>query len=211
MFTGLIQDVGTISRIERHGSGAKFWLKTKLDASSFSPGESIAVDGVCLTAAETRRDEFRADVSPESLARSTLGDAAVGKNINIERAMQIGDRFGGHFVLGHVDGVCAARAIGRDGEYLRVTIAAPPEIIKYAVAKGSIAINGVSLTINDVTSDSFSMMLIPTTLNETNLSMLKPGDKVNIETDIIGKYVEKFVTARSGGLSIEKLREEGFR
>jgi len=210
MFTGIIQDVGEISRIERAGDAARLWVKTSLDVGTFIHGESIAIDGVCLTLTETRGDSFRLDVSSESLARTTLSDAGPGRKVNIERAMQASDRFGGHFVLGHVDGIGSIRETRREGEYLRITITPPAEIMKYMVEKGSVAVDGVSLTINTVDTDSFSLMLIPTTLAETTLAKRKPGDKVNIETDIIGKYIERFLAARSGGLTTEKLRDGGW-
>ncbi len=210
MFTGIIQDVAEISRIERAGGAARLWVATKLDVSDFEHGESISIDGVCLTVTEAAAGAFCVDVSSESLARSTLGEAGPGRKVNIERAMQANDRFGGHFVLGHVDGIGAVRRADRESEYLRLAIAPPAELMRYMVEKGSVAVDGVSLTINAVEADSFSMMLIPTTLSDTTLAGRKPGDKVNIETDIIGKYIERFLAARSGGITIDKLREQGF-
>jgi len=210
MFTGIIQDVGEIARINRSGNSAQVWVRTALDVSGFVRGESIAVSGVCLTVTETQGDTFRVDASSESFTKTTLGEAVPGRKVNIERAMRADDRFGGHFVLGHVDGVGRVREARREGEYLRFVVAPPPELMRYMVSKGSVAVDGVSLTINSVDADSFSLMLIPTTLSETTLVERKVGDTVNIETDIIGKHIERFIKAGSGGLTIDKLREEGW-
>jgi len=210
MFTGIIQDVGKLSRIERSGAAARIWIETNLDTADFQLGESIAIDGVCLTVAETKGSEFRADVSSESLSRSTLTDAAPGRKVNVERAMRASDRFGGHFVLGHVDGVGRITGNRREGDYLRLSVKPPAGILKYIVEKGSIAINGISLTVNTVEHDSFSLMLIPTTLDETNLADARPGEMVNIETDVVGKYVEKFVNAGSDGITLDKLKSQGW-
>jgi riboflavin synthase len=144
------------------------------------------------------------------MARSTLKEATPGRKVNLERALQATDRLGGHFVLGHVDGIGSLKEARREGEYLRVAVAPPPELLRYIVEKGSIAVDGVSLTVNGVDTSGFSLMLIPTTIAQTTLAEKRPGDKVNIETDIIGKYIEKFLAARSSGVTLEKLREEGF-
>ena len=210
MFTGIIQDVGVISGVELSSGAARMWITTKLDTGSFARGESVAVDGVCLTVSEIKGDSFRVDVSAESLSRSTLKESNAGRNVNLERAMLASDRFGGHFVLGHVDGIGGVKEARRDGEYLRMVIAPPPELLRYLVEKGSVAVDGVSLTINGVDAKGFSLMIIPTTISQTTLALKKPGDKVNIETDIIGKHIEKFLATRSGGITLEKLREEGF-
>ncbi len=210
MFTGIIQDIGVINGVEHSSGATRMWVKTKLGADTFTLGESIAVDGVCLTVSEIKGDAFRVDVSAESMSRSTLKEAAPGRKVNLERAMQATDRFGGHFVLGHVDGIGNLKEVRREGEYLRMVITPPPELLRYIVEKGSVAVDGVSLTINSVDAAGFSLMLIPTTIAQTTLAQKRPGDKVNIETDIIGKYIEKFLAARSGGITLEKLREQGF-
>ncbi len=211
MFTGLIQDVGEIARIERSGQAARIWIKTGLDTSDFGYGESISISGVCLTLTEVKGNEFRVDVSSETLSKSSLDRATPGARVNIERALQTGDRFGGHFVLGHVDGVGRVREIRTEGEYVRMSLAAEGELIRYMVPKGSVAVDGVSLTVNEVWPDGFSVMLIPTTLKETTLTFRKGGDMVNIEADIIGKYIENFIAARTGGITLEKLKEEGWK
>lgn len=211
MFTGLIEDVGKIRRLERGGEAARLWVETRLDTSSFTIGESIAVDGLCLTVIEVQGNAFRADVSTESLARSTLSDGHPGRKVNIERALRAEGRFGGHFVLGHIDGVGRVLETRKMGEYLRFRVESAREIMRYVVEKGSIAIDGVSLTINEALPDSFTVMLIPATLAQTTLPEKQPGDRVNLETDIIGKYVEKFVNAKvNQGVTMERLTREGF-
>jgi len=210
MFTGIIQDVGEIDRIERAGGAASIWIKTGLDTSDFLYGESISVSGVCLTLTEVRGNRFRVDVSSETLARSSLDKATPGARVNLERALRAGDRFGGHFVLGHVDGMARVKKIRTEGDYVRMELDADREIMKYMVPKGSVAVDGVSLTVNEVRPGGFSMMLIPTTLKETTLTFRKPGDTVNIEADIIGKYIENFLAARTGGITLDKLKEEGW-
>lgn len=210
MFTGIIQDVGEISRVERSGRAAAIWIKTGLDTSDFRHGESISVSGVCLTLTEVQGDRFRVDVSSETLSRSSLDKAAPGTKVNLERALRATERFGGHFVLGHTDGMARVKEIRAEGDYVRMSLAADRELMKYMVPKGSVAVDGVSLTVNEVRPDGFSMMLIPTTLKETTLTFRKQGDMVNIEADIIGKYIENFLAARSGGITLDKLKEEGW-
>jgi len=211
MFTGIIEDIGRILRLERAGDAARVWVETRLDTSTFVIGESVAVDGLCLTVVEVRGGAFRADVSSESLSRSTLSDASPGRKVNLERALRADGRFGGHFVLGHVDGMGRVLETRNMGGYLRFRIEAGREIMRYIIAKGSIAVDGVSLTVNETLPDSFTVMLIPATLAQTTLPDKQPGNRVNLETDILGKYVEKFLnTKENQGVTMERLIKEGF-
>ncbi len=188
MFTGLIQSVNRISEIIETDDGKKFAIK-----ASFAPeiGESIAIDGVCLTVATVSDGGFVADVMPETLGGTTLGNFEVGAQVNLERALQVGDRLGGHFVQGHVDGIGTVLNITNDEDGQRIEITPPLHLLKYIAHKGSIAINGVSLTISKVKDDAFEVALIPHTLENTNLDELKVDARVNLEVDMLARYLEK--------------------
>jgi riboflavin synthase len=165
-------------------------------------GESISVDGACLTVVEFRGEVFTADVSAESLSRTTLGRKAPGSRLNLERALRFGDRLGGHLVSGHIDGIGTLKERKSEGRSLRLFFDTPSEILRYVVGKGSIALNGVSLTVNGVSNAGFDVNIVPHTASETTLNDLQIGGEVNIETDLIGKYVEKMV--HSWGRALEK-------
>ncbi len=212
MFTGIVADLGSFNGVETLGRGKRISLKTALDTSDFTLGESIAVNGVCLTVDAIGSDYFAADVSPETLKRSNLGGLRTGEKVNLERALLPTERLGGHFVLGHVDGQGAFAARKHDGEFEVLEFTAPAEVAKYLVAKGSVTVDGVSLTVAARTSQGFTVAVIPHTLSRTTLSKKGVGEKVNLEADILGKYVEKLLGRETteGGLTMETLAKSGF-
>jgi riboflavin synthase len=192
MFTGLVADKGTVEALEQDGPGARLRVRTRL-APELASGDSIAVNGVCLTAREPDDGSFAADLMAETLERSSLGPLAAGDEVNLELALRAGDRLGGHVVQGHVDGVGEVERIDEAGFARVVHVAAPPELLRYVVEKGSIAVEGVSLTVTDVDDTGFSVSLIPETLERTTLGSAGPGRRVNLEVDVFAKYVEKAV------------------
>jgi riboflavin synthase len=215
MFTGLIEDVGIVQKLERRGSAAQLTLSTALPVGEFSLGDSVAVNGVCLTVTRNAAPLLTFDISPETLNTTGLGRLSPGNQVNLERAMRLSDRLGGHIVSGHID--CTATVSRRREESGNIIFEfkLPPEKCRYVIEKGSIAIDGISLTVNSVTTDSFSVNIIPHTAGITTLPGRKPGDVVNIETDIIGKYVERLLAGHapahgSAGISMMKLVENGF-
>lgn len=212
MFTGIIQDVGRIRSWRPRGAGKILALETALDTATFELGESVAVNGVCLTVAAVAPGSFEADVSPETLRRSNLGGLAVGAPINLERALRPVDRLGGHFVLGHVDDVGRVRHRRPQGEFEEITFQVPAPVRRYLVEKGSVAVDGVSLTVFACDSEGFSVAVIPHTLARTTLAGCRAGDAVNLEADILGKYVEKLLggAENTPGLSMESLARGGF-
>jgi riboflavin synthase len=197
MFTGIVEELGTVAKVETLPDSIRLQIKGDLVSSDLSQGESIAVNGVCLTAAELTSDGFIADVMLETLNRSSLSGIAQGDKVNLERAMSGTGRFGGHVVQGHVDGVAEiiSREPSANWEVVKVRI--PAELSKYVVHKGSITFDGVSLTVNDITDDTVSLSLIPETLRLTTLGSKKVGDKLNVEADILAKHIEKLIEARS--------------
>lgn len=214
MFTGLIEDVGRVVKLERHGSSAVLSVATTLPAEGFRLGDSVAVNGVCLTVVAIKGDSLSFDVSPETLDSSSLGRLVPGGRVNLERAMRLSDRLGGHIVTGHID--CVATVAGRREESGNIIFdfQLGEEKARYLVAKGSVAIDGISLTVNSVTKSGFSVNIIPHTAAMTTLHLRRPGDTVNIETDIIAKYVERLLGRGEGekpqGLSLETLARNGF-
>lgn len=198
MFTGIIEEVGTIRQIQRKPASAILHIQASLIPSDIKIGDSIAVNGICLTVTSFHRQGFTADVMHETLDRSSLARARPGSHVNLERAMAAGGRFGGHIVSGHVDGTGTIQTICRDDNAIWYTIRTSPSILRYVVEKGSIAIDGISLTVAKVDALSFSISAIPHTVAMTTLHQRQAGDLVNLETDIIGKYVERFVCPRSG-------------
>jgi riboflavin synthase len=192
MFTGLIQDLGRVTGVDATGDGVTLAVRTAL-AAEIAEGDSVAVDGVCLTATAIANGEFRAEVMHETLRRSSLGEASRGSGVNLELPLRASDRLGGHIVQGHVDGVGRIRDVRDDGFARVVAVSAPPELMRYVVEKGSIAVCGVSLTVAAVGEDWFSVSLIPETLERTTLGALAPGAPVNLEVDVVAKYVEKLV------------------
>ncbi len=192
MFTGLVQGIGSVAGIERSDAGARITIRTPLIAE-LSAGDSIAINGVCLTAVALEDGWFSADAMNETLARSSLGDLVEGAGVNLELPLRAGDRLGGHVVQGHVDGVGTVIDVTDDGFARRVEIEAPPEVLRYVVHKGSIAVDGVSLTVAGCSGRSFTVSLIPETLERTNLGGAGTGNRVNLEVDVLAKYVEKLV------------------
>jgi riboflavin synthase len=192
MFTGLVETTARVSRVEPDGDGVRLVVETPL-AAELSQGDSIAVNGVCLTAVEPSADGFKADVMAETLRRSSLGPLSEGDSVNLELPLRAGDRLGGHMVQGHVDGTGTVAGTKDEGFARLVTIEAAPEILRYVVEKGSIAVDGVSLTVADVDASSFTVSLIPETLERTTLGQAATGRVVNLEVDVLAKYVEKLV------------------
>ena len=196
MFTGIIEELGSVRSIEERGDNARIVINARVVTEGTNHGDSIAVNGVCLTALDIHDDSFAADVSRETLIRSTLGNLKPGTPVNLERAVTPATRLGGHMVQGHVDARGQFVSVEDHGESWTVRFAYPPEIARYLVFKGSVAVEGISLTIANLTEDYFEIAIIPKTWEVTNLSHLKPGDGVNLEVDVIGKYVERLLAFR---------------
>jgi riboflavin synthase len=192
MFTGLVQGLGTVDAVEATDDGVRLAIATPL-AAELAEGDSIAVNGVCLTAVRPSAERFTADVMHETLRRSSLAAATAGAQVNLELALRASDRLGGHIMQGHVDGLGTVSAVEQDGFARRVTVDAGPELLRYVVEKGSIAIDGVSLTVAAVDEASLTVSLIPETLERTSLGTAAPGRTVNLEVDVLAKYVEKLV------------------
>ncbi|MBW7957751.1 MAG: riboflavin synthase [Deltaproteobacteria bacterium] len=210
MFTGIIEDVGTVKHIEKKGPFGRITVETALPLNELREGDSISVDGACLTAAGFSGNAFSADVSEETLRVTTLGGLIAGSKVNIERALTLTRPLGGHLVTGHIDGVGSIKKMARSGDYLDLEIAVPPELMAQVVKKGSISIDGISLTIADLGPGCVRIAIIPHTLVKTTLLSKREGSRVNIETDIIGKYVEKFFNKKESRITEEFLSEHGF-
>jgi riboflavin synthase len=195
MFTGIVEELGEVTAVEPRGDSARLTLHGPLVTEGAQHGDSIAVNGVCLTVVETAGDTFTADVMAETLHRSCLGALAAGSRVNLERPMALGGRLGGHLVQGHVDGTgtVAERTPGEHWELVRVTM--PRELARYVVEKGSVTVDGVSLTVVDAGEEYFTVSLIPTTLRLTTLGVKQVGDPVNLEVDVVAKYVERLMGA----------------
>ena len=194
MFTGLIEELGRVDGIAEHAGGVRIVITAKLVTTDMADGDSIAVNGVCLTALDVSEDSFAADVSPETLDRSTLGGLVAASPVNLERAVTLATRLGGHMVQGHVDGRGTFLSSIQQGDFWTVQIGFPSELGRYFVPKGSVTVEGISLTIAALAETHFDIALIPKTWQMTNLSSLNPGDAVNLEVDIIAKYVERMIT-----------------
>lgn len=215
MFTGIVEELGTIRAVRRGAASAVLSIGASEVLSDLKIGDSVAVNGVCLTVTSLDDGGFTADVMHETLGRSSLGALAPGGRVNLERAMPANGRFGGHIVSGHIDGTGKVASVRPDDNALWYTIYAAPELLRCIVEKGSITIDGISLTVAAVDETSFSVSLIPHTAAVTTLGKKRAGDTVNLETDIIGKYVEKLLCPapepeRRGGISLEFLAENGF-
>jgi riboflavin synthase len=194
MFTGIVQDVGQVTVREMRGVDARLVITTKnFDLTDTVVGDSISVQGVCLTVVSLAGDAFAADVSHETLSLTTLGELHVGSPVNLEPALRAGDRLGGHLVSGHVDGVAQVSATSHDGDSLRVKITVPPELARYIARKGSVTVDGVSLTVNEVEGATFGVNLIPHTQAVTTLGRLQPGTRVNLEVDQMARYAERLL------------------
>jgi riboflavin synthase len=196
MFTGIVEEVGAIAALERGASAARMTILAATVLGDLRVGESVSVNGVCLTATTVGERSFTVDVGAETLAVTTLGDLAVGAPVNLERAMKLGQRIGGHLVAGHVDGVGCVRARRQEGSTIFLSIEAPPEVLRYCVHKGSITVDGISMTINEVTDRTIGVGVVPHTAGVTTLGHKNVGDRVNLESDLIGKYVERLLQER---------------
>jgi len=193
MFTGIIEDIGTITGMNKMGGKWEFAVRTSLTPFDIREGDSISVNGVCLTVTKTDKGVFSADASLETLNRTTLKDSKTSQRVNIERAMGAGGRFGGHIVTGHVDAIGTITEIKQAGDSRQLSIEIPPDISRYFVQKGSVAIDGISLTVNEQHGNTFTVNIIPYTASRTTIGEKNLRERVNIETDIIGRYVESFL------------------
>jgi len=213
MFTGIIEELGTIESIESRAAGARLRVRARTVLSDAAPGASIAVNGVCLTAVDLRPDSFAADLAPETLRRTNLGDLRPQSSVNLERPLSPSGRLSGHIVQGHVDGageLVTLSPLGNENWWLEVRV--PADLDAYLVFKGSICLDGISLTVAKLEGSIVSVTIIPHTYANTNLKTRRPGDRINIECDIMAKYVEKMLARieKPSRLTVERLREEGY-
>lgn len=220
MFTGIIEGLGTISAIHPSGQGSRISIASDFDLTGTRIGDSIAVNGACLTAVTLQGKRFTVDVSPETLKRSVLGNIKLGERVNLERALRLSDRLDGHLVSGHIDGIGTLRERKTVANAIVITFGVGQPLSRYMIEKGSVAVDGTSLTINRCDSTTFEVSIIPHTAGLTTIGLKKVGDAVNIETDMIGKYVERFVLNREpsgrrsgksdGGVDMAMLAKSGF-
>ncbi|MFB3926016.1 MAG: riboflavin synthase [Syntrophales bacterium] len=209
MFTGIIQQMGRIRRMTGRGKDALLEIEAPLDIADMKPGDSISVNGACLTVTSIRGNSFTADVSAETLSKTNLKSLKAGEEVNLEKSLRMSDFLGGHIVLGHVDGEGKVVRVESKSGSILIGVEVDPSLSRYIVEKGSITVDGISLTVNSVEGNTFFANIIPHTARMTTLGFRKAGDKVNIETDIIGKYVEKFLS-RGKGIDIDFLEKQGF-
>lgn len=213
MFTGIIEATGRVLRIERRGDAKRITIEFPDQLTDVQLGDSISINGVCLTLRERRNQAFTFDLSEETIKKSTLGGLREGDRVNLERALRLSDRLGGHFVTGHIDGIGEITALRKERDFVHLRVKVPESILNYIVPKGSIAVDGISLTVNEVKGDEIFLTLIPYTLEKTNLMDKRIGDPINLEADLIGKYVEQLVRPkikRPEGLNLSFLKEHGF-
>lgn len=215
MFTGIVEELGVLRAVRRGADSAQLVIGAEKVLEDIRVGDSIAVNGVCLTAVRFTAADFTADVMAETLAKTNLGDLKTGDRVNLERALRLGDRLGGHLVSGHIDGVGTITGMEKHDIATLVTIRAPREVMRYIIKKGSVAIDGTSLTVVDFSTDTFQVSLIPHTARATTLGFKKAGDTVNLEGDIIGKYIERLAgfragTGRESKIDLGFLAEHGF-
>ncbi len=211
MFTGIIEELGSVKDLRRDTAGARLAISASMVLEETSIGDSICVNGVCLTVLDMGKTEFSADVANETLSVTNLGELKPGRKVNLERALRLSAKIGGHLVTGHVDGVGRIREKRQEGNSWRVLFDAPEAIRRYVIKKGSIAVDGISLTVADADAAGFSIAMIPHTAKMTTLGFKNPGDSVNLESDIIGKYVEKLLSCKmEEGVNLETLKKAGF-
>ena len=211
MFTGLIEEIGTIEQIQKHRGTLRFTISVKEVVKDLAIDDSVALNGVCLTVVEFSKSNFQVEAVEETLNKTTFGSLKKGSQINLERSLRFSDRMGGHFVQGHVDAVGEVAAVQRQEGGVLLSIKLPAHLLKYVISEGSIAIDGVSLTIARLKENQITISLIPHTLEKTTLANLKVADKVNIEVDLIGKYVERILTRpNQSKISEEWLEERGY-
>ncbi len=213
MFTGIIEGKGKVIRIEPKSQGMKLTLELSIHLTEVQLGDSININGACLTVVEKRGQTVSLDLSSETLQKTVLGELKEGDQVNFERALKLSDRIGGHIVTGHIDGIGVITEKRKQGDFIHLRMRVPKSVSRYVVQKGSIAIDGISLTVNECENEEIRMTLIPYTLEKTTLIDKKVGARVNVETDIIGKYVEKMINQRdekSKGMDLSFLKEHGF-
>jgi riboflavin synthase len=211
MFTGIVEEMGSVKSLRRERGAARLTVSASTVLGDAALGDSICVNGVCLTVVEKGKTEFSADVAVETLKVTNLGELKTGAKVNLERALQLSTRIGGHLVTGHVDAVGRIREKREEGNGWRIFIDAPESSLRFIIKKGSVAVDGISLTVADVEKAGFSIAIIPHTAKLTTLGFKSGGDSVNLETDIIGKYVERLLLGRvEDGVSLELLRKRGF-
>ena len=196
MFTGIVRERGRVASVEGDGNGIRIRLEAPLTAAEVAIGDSVSLNGCCLTVVEAADGTLAFDAVPETLSRSSLDGLAAGSELNVESALRAGDPLGGHYVQGHVDGVGTVRSVEPEGEGRRIWLDAPRDVLRYCVEKGSVAVDGVSLTIAELDEAGFAVALIPHTLAATTLGTLEPGARVNLEADVLAKYVERLVEVR---------------
>ena len=196
MFTGIVEEMGAIISIDKTLAGTRMTILASAVMGDLNIGDSISVNGACLTVVSKTDRNFSVEVSPETLSVTTLGQFSAGSPLNLERAMKLNERLGGHLVAGHIDGVGTIRSRQQDGNAILLTIEAPPEILRHCILKGSITVDGISLTINHVTDRGFTVSIIPHTAKVTTLGLKQVGDQVNLESDLVGKYVERLLQER---------------
>jgi riboflavin synthase len=211
MFTGIVEELGSVKTLRREAGAARLTVSASTVLEGTALGDSICVNGVCLTVVEMGKTEFSADVALETLKVTNLGELRVGQQVNLERALQLSARVGGHLVTGHVDAVGRIKEKKQEGNSWRIFIETPETALRYIIRKGSVAVDGISLTVADVDNKGFSIAMIPHTAKLTTLGFKSAGDSVNLETDIIGKYVERLLAGRvEGGLTLDVLKNAGF-
>lgn len=210
MFTGIVERVGRVNAVERREGEGGLLIDGGWDLTEIGAGDSICVSGACLTVSSVQGTTFSADVSAETLAKTNLGSLQPGELVNLERALRLSDRLGGHLVTGHVDGTGTLLTTHREDGSYRFAFEVSEEIATLLVEKGSVAVDGISLTVSRVEKNVFRVDIVPYTLERTTLRVKRPGDSVNIETDLIGKYVQRFLSHEAEGLTLETLRKSGF-
>ena len=210
MFTGLVIELGDIVSLEKRGKGARLFLDAKVLSPEAKLGDSIAINGTCLTVVEIRGITLAFDISDETLKSTNLGELKVRDRVNLEPALRLNDRLGGHFVTGHIDGAGRIRSKSLEGEVFKIVIETEPWIAEYLAEKGSVAVDGISLTVVDVLKDGFSLVIIPHTAKLTTLGFKGAGDRVNVEVDILGKYVSKYLKKGNASNLMQTLIKEGF-
>ncbi len=198
MFTGIITHIGTVLTVDASGGDRRFVIGTLFDMDTVAIGASIACDGCCLTVVQKDAQSFVVDVSAESLSKTALGAWTVGRKVNLERSLKLGDELGGHIVSGHVDGLATVESVTREGDSHRLKIRSPAPLAHYIASKGSVALNGISLTVNEVEGDVFGINIIPHTWTHTNIGQAKPGDKLNMEIDMLARYVARMMGKGEG-------------